>query len=435
MQTDDVLEVDIDALSFGGEGIGRVDSFVLFVPRGVPGDKLLVRIVSLKKRYGSSRIVRILKASPIRVASRCELFSAGGGEHLGCGGCQWMHIDYDEQLKWKRRFVEDAFSRIGGVTVDVSEIIAAENSWESRNKLSASMGNDGAVGLCIEHSPVVLPIRSCPMEMGANNVALSSFLRTFGVPPHSNIMREMTQIHFRATPDGSTSLGIYTTRTADRLRGPAEALVKEGGITAVGAVARRRFAHLAGKRSLFAKSGRINYELPIDTFFQTNYEQAETLLDAVRDGLQPKEGDTLLDLYAGIGYFGLDVGLDGVRITAVEEHPAAIAAAERTARRLKIKGNFIRGRVDGALFSSGQLETRYDLVVLDPPRSGCGPEVAAAIASLAPRRIVYVSCSPPTLARDVEAMNENGYRVVACIPIDMFPQTYHVEAVTVLERT
>lgn len=437
MLTGDRITLDISSLGYGGDGIGRSHGFVVFVPRGVPGDRVEVVLGRVKKRHASARIAEIITPSDARRPVSCPLFDDGTGDHLGCGGCQWLHIDYPTQIEWKGRFVEESLRRIGGITVGIEAVRDAEPAVACRNKLSASIGDDRTLGLCIEHSPDVLSLTHCPMESEANNRALAGLQELYAAHAESLATGAgLTQIHLRNAPNDAVSLCLYAdkrTREIDRL---ASTLISRGMTGSAGMLARRRFSHLAGAKSLMVQSGRIKYEVPVDTFFQTNYQQSAVLLDLVRTGLNSlPEGARILDLYAGVGFFALDLALDRYEVTSVEGHPAAVAASIRTAKRIKARGRFLRHAVDSRLFSGDELAGGFDGIVLDPPRAGCGPEVSRAICGLGASRIVYVSCAPDTLARDLAVMQEHGYVVERVTPVDMFPQTYHVEVVVELAKS
>ncbi len=472
IQPGDTVTVSIHALGFGGEGIARHAGFVLFVPRGVPGDKLRVRIVKLKKRYGSARVVEVLSPSRHRVPPDCAPFEAG------CGGCQWLHIDYRLQIEWKRRLLEDALRRIGGLSPTIEEVVTAPRRRGCRNKLSLSSAEDGRLGLCMENSIEVVPLSICPMESPENNAALSALagsaaamlrgaadasdarIRSLQASriaaadgndrfahrlPSARRIHDgrragrrlpgagtpfVEQVQLRSAPDGAVSLFVGAETNDPALTRLARELVETRVIAAVGASFRDGFSHLAGRRSLRIRCGGLVYDVPTDVFFQTNYAQAEALLELVRAGIDVRPGDSVLDLYSGVGFFSLYLAASGALVTGVEGHPAAVAAARRTAARLKLRVRFIRRRIDPSLFAGGVVtgrsgatrpprgrgrsvrarpshgdalgrsagapsshtastdragrppDSRYDRIVLDPPRGGCGVEVAEALCAL-----------------------------------------------------
>ena len=433
MNRGDQIDLSITSLALGGEGIARHEGMVLFVPRGLPGDRIRATIVRPKKRYASTRIDTIIEPSLHRIEPGCEWFDAG------CGGCQWLHFSYDEQLRWKKQLLRDALGRIGRFdsrSLPIEKIVPAPQLRGCRSKYSATLSFKGELGLCIENSKTLLPIDSCPMESSACNRALASLREVTEGSKGSQIQSIVKQVHLRASPgDEKVSLCFFADSNHHVLETCAKALVETGAISAAGVSLKRGFEHLAGDRSLRVLCGRIEYEVPTDVFFQTNYSGAETLLRLVRGGVDLPGNATILDLYSGVGFFALDLALDEYRVTGVEGHPAGVAAAKRTARRMKIKSSFLRHRVGPELFGpTSLLASHYDAVILDPPRSGCGVETANRICDLEPALIAYVSCAPDTLARDLRVMVDRGYRISQCTPLDMFPQTYHVESVTILER-
>jgi 23S rRNA (uracil1939-C5)-methyltransferase len=433
MNRGDKIDLSITSLALGGEGIARHDGMVLFVPRALPGDQIRASIVRPKKRYASGRIDSIIEPSQHRVEPDCKWFDAG------CGGCQWLHFSYEEQLRWKKQLLKDALGRIGRFETNalpIEEIIPAEKPRGCRSKYSATLTIDGDLGLCIENSKTVLPIDACPMESPACNRALGAFRDIIEGPRGSQIRSIVKQVHLRASEDDErVSLCFFAETNHAVLETCARELVELGAISAAGVSLKRGFNHLAGDRSLSVRCGKIEYEVPTDVFFQTNYSAAETLLRLICDGIELPRGAKILDLYSGVGFFSLDLALEGYRVTGVEGHPAGVAAAKRTARKTRIKSSFLRQRVEPDLFGSASaLASHYDAVVLDPPRSGCGTEISNRICDLEPEVIAYVSCAPDTLARDLRAMVDRGYEISRCTPLDMFPQTYHVESVTILKR-
>ena len=433
MNRGDKIDLSITSLALGGEGVARHDGKVIFVPRGLPGDRVRATIVRPKKRYASARIDSITGHSPHRVESGCAWFERG------CGGCQWLELPYAEQLRWKERLLRDALDRIGRFethSLPIEKIIPAERISGCRSKYSATLSVDGNLGLCIENSKSVLPIDLCPMESPSCNRALAAFRGVLDGPDGSQIRSLVNQVHVRASEDDkSVSLCFFAITNHPILGKCAREMVENGAISAAGVSLKRGFDHLAGERSLLIRCGEIEYDVPTDVFFQTNYDAAEKLLQLVRDGVDLPRGSTILDLYSGVGFFSLDLALRGFRVTGVEGHPAGVAAAKRTARKLRVKSTFVRRRVDTGLFEpETELASRYDAVILDPPRSGCGVEIANRMCDLEPATIVYVSCAPDTLARDLRTMVDRGYEIIRCTPLDMFPQTYHVESVTILVR-
>ncbi len=420
MKQNAIVRVRVHGLGYGGQGVARLDGFVLFIPRALPGDTLDVRIKSLKKRYGSAEIIKILEPSTNRRPSGCEAFEAG------CGGCQWLHLDYAEQCRQKMSIIRESFKRIGKINVRVNDIVGAEHPYGCRNKFSLTRDSVGTLGLCVEKSVNVLDLVDCRMETALNLKAYNA-LKTLPLPDG------VTQAHFRSGAGGEVSLCLYAKSVDEsHYRDLIQAMLEANIIAGAALRGPKRFVHLGGEQSVPAEVGGFRYSIPIDVFFQTNYEQAGKLLALVRREIEAGPADTLLDLYSGLGFFTLDCARSGCRVVGVESNLAAVREAKRITRISNLDASFVRSDVGKYLQRNRDGKGRFSKIILDPPRAGCGEEIARRISALGPEKIVYVSCAPDTLARDCATFAECGYQVVNCTPVDMFPQTYHVETVTTL---
>ncbi len=420
MEVGDTCELHIGSLGFGGAGVSKDAGPVIFVPRGVPGDTVLVKIRKLKKRYGSGEIVQLLDPSPLRVDPKCVGFLEG------CGGGQWLHVEYKEQLYYKSQILRESMKRIGRVNVKVDSVRQAAAIHGCRNKFSVRRSAEGAFGLCREHSREVIPFADCRMEMPAAITTLRSLIA-------AELPSAVTQIHIRAAENGKSGVCLFTDAPIPSLRPLAKGIMKNtASIIGISAKLGRRFSHLTGRKQLIRRCGDIEFEIPHGSFFQTHYQVAEELMKTVVslvDGSGP-----VLDLYCGVGFFSVPIARHGLRVHGVEGDPGAIKAAETNAAKNGAgEASFTAGDIVRFLPSLSPGE--YATAVLDPPRSGCGPGVLEELMRIAPKRIVYVSCAPDTLARDIGRLNGAGYVPRETIPFDMFPQTYHAETVTLLERS
>jgi 23S rRNA (uracil1939-C5)-methyltransferase len=420
MKQNAVVRVKVHGLGYGGQGVARIDGFVLFVPRALPGDMLEVRVKSLKKRYGSAEIIKVLEPSTDRRDPGCKAFDAG------CGGCQWLHLDYAEQRRQKMSIVRESFKRIGKINVRVNDIVGAEHQYGCRNKFSLSRDVAGTLGLCVEKSVTVLDLADCRMET-ASNLKAYNMLKTLPLPD------SVTQAHCRTGTGGEVSLCLYAESVDESLlRDLIQPMIKAKIIAGAALKMPGRFSHLGGEESVTAEVGGFGYSIPIDVFFQTNYEQAGKLLALVRREIDLSPGDRVLDLYSGLGFFTLDCARAGCPAVGVESHMAAVREAERAARTGDLDASFVHTDVGKYLRRYRDGKGRFSKIILDPPRAGCGEETVRRLAGLGSEQIVYVSCAPDTLARDCGIFSECGYKVTGCTPVDMFPQTYHVETVTTL---
>ncbi len=369
----DQVTVDIHDLAFGGEGVGRLGDFVVFIPLVCPGERVEAKLTEVKRSFARGTLVRLLSLAPERVEPACRYF----GE---CGGCQYQHLDYGAQLKWKRKQIADLFERVGGFAeAPVREVIPCPQPYGYRNRiLVRSQWNGPArklnLGFVRADCGLVCDVESCAIAEPALNDALQHWRRN---PP----------------PKG----GLKTV-----LRIPPE-----------------------------------DWVVPEHSFFQNNFFVLPDLLAAVRRRLEEAGSRHLLDAYCGVGFFSLSLADAVESFLGVEmDLPAVKAARENQVRRGVVNGEYIAGDTDALLPTLlARLDASNTAVILDPPRVGCRPPTLEVLRTVHPTQILYVSCHPATLARDLKHLCADGlYRLVDVQPVDLFPQTQHVECVADLRR-
>ena len=417
----DIIEAKISKLGYCGEGIHKANGIVLFIPRALPDDVVRVKISKLKKKYGSAEIIDIIKPSPARVAPKCRAYEAG------CGGCQWLNFDYSSQLYWKTRITRESLKHIGSISAEVKDIIPMSNPYLYRNKLSCRYDAAKRLGLNKENTHEIVEIDECRQEL-PSNMEIYKALR------NTNIPNSITQVHIRSNDKGEAGLYFFVKRKDSGVEKLAFYLQKRiKGLTGVGVSIYNKYVQLSGVPYISQKVGGIIYQIPVNGFFQTNYIQSEKMLELVRDAMRPDCNDTVLDLYCGVGFFALDIAGSVKYVYGVENNLASINYAKENAKLNKIKNvAFIAKDVNKSL--SGFKKGSITSVILDPPRTGCEKEVIEELVRIRPKKIVYVSCAPDTLARDLSLLLASGYKVKSCLPLDMFPQTYHIENVVCLEE-
>ncbi|KPK22015.1 MAG: 23S rRNA methyltransferase [Dehalococcoidia bacterium SM23_28_1] len=377
-------------MAFEGGAIGRHDGQVVFAAYGIPGEEAVVEIERYSKDYLMGRVVEVLSPSPHRVEAPCPYFGT-------CGGCQWQHIDYPFQAELKARIVGEQLRRIGKFEEPpVAATVTAEERWHYRNHARFSTDRQGQLGFVsllrrrfvrIDHCRIMHPWINGVLERlqgkcaGLHQVAIRYGVRTEQALIHPSLKEIDDSI-----PSGQTSYE----------------------------------EELLGKR--FRISGA--------SFFQVNTRQAEVLIEVVRDRLALAEDQLLLDAYAGVGTFAVLLAPHVKRVIAIEESPAAVADAVINQAGIN-NIVFYQGKVEQIL---PDLRQRPQAAILDPPRVGCHPDTIAAVLKRPPARLVYVSCDPATLARDLRALCRGGYRLQEVQPVDMFPQTFHIECVATLVR-
>jgi 23S rRNA (uracil1939-C5)-methyltransferase len=448
----DLLTVDVTDLAFGGEGVARAGGYVVFVPGGVPGDRLDVRLRDVRPRFARGRIERIHTPSALRTAPPCPYFGR-------CGGCRLQHMTYEAQLEFKARQVAECLARLGGLgpdkTVPLAPILPAPRTYGYRNKMEFTFAEaDGqpVVGLHeAERYDVVLDIERCLLQSEAMNQVLAevrAFVREHGVSVYrqesaDGLLRFLMLREGRASGEAMVNLvtaspDVPLARAlADRLRVrcPHVSSVVLNVNPRKAAVAVGVEEHpIAGAELIRERLGAVEFSISANSFFQTNTEQAERLFAIVTAFAGLTGVEVVFDLYSGTGAISLLLARHARHVYGVELQPAAIEDAGRNARANGIANcTFLPGEVRHVLPELLRQGIRADVVVADPPRAGFHPRALRAVLALAPRRMVYVSCNPATLARDLGLLVAGGYRLTAVQPIDMFPHTPHIEVVARLE--
>jgi 23S rRNA (uracil1939-C5)-methyltransferase len=437
----DELELRIDSLAFGGNGVARSGGYVVFVAGGLPGDRVRARVLKRKRSYAEALVVELLEPSPDRIEPRAA--------HPGA---PWQVLAYERQLEIKHGQVDEALRRIGRLDgFELAPIVAAQQQWRYRNKLEYSFGTDDHGELvCGFHEPGswrrIAPLDDCLLASERGNAAHNAVLgwcreqglEAFDRRTHEGFLRNLVvregrrsgQLQLRlVTADGDLdgdSLarvvdadGLLWTRTA------ALAETTAGGDTTL----------LAGAPRLQERIGDLQLEIAAEAFFQTNTEMAEQLYAIVADAADLQGWERVYDLYCGIGTIALTLAARAGQVWGLELSEEAVADAIDNARRNEIENaGFYAGDTRLALRELVERAGRPDLVVLDPPRAGLSAKVVRRVIETGPKRIVYVSCNPTTLAPNAAQLVEAGFALRKVTPIDMFPQTPHIECVALLER-
>jgi 23S rRNA (uracil1939-C5)-methyltransferase len=446
----EVLSLTIDDLAFGGEGVGRADGYVVFVPGGLPGDRLQVRLVQVRSRFGRGTIEAVLEPSPQRVEAPCPYFGR-------CGGCRLQHVAYPAQLAFKSKQVADALERLGGLRdVPLRPIIGAEETFGYRNKMEFTVARArGAmvVGLHeTERYDSVLDIERCLLQSDRMNGLLAetrAFFAERGLTVYEQdtgegLLRFLMLREGKHTGELMTNV-VTSAPAVSELAPLAQRLqARDAGTTSVvmnvnpkkASVAVGVEEHLLGGRDHIRENvGGLTFRVSANSFFQTNTRQAERLFDLVVESTGLTGTETVLDLYSGTGAISLLLARRARWVYGVELAQAAVddAGANATANGIT-NCTFVSGEVRFVLPALIAKGVTAEVVVADPPRAGFHPKALHALITLGARRIVYVSCNPTTLARDLGELVRGGYRLEWVQPVDMFPHTPHIEAVAQLER-
>jgi len=442
-----VIQVQIHGLGHSGEGVGRHDGLTIFLPGGAPGDLLQARIIEVKKNYAKAELVAVIQPSADRVQPPCPVV----GE---CGGCQLQHIAYPAQLRIKRQQVVDALERLGKLqNVIVHETLGMDSPWLYRNKAQFPVGlvrGRLVAGFFAFGSHRIVDIDHCEIQHPLGNQIMrevKELARHFGVPiyderTHRGVLRHILA---RVGRGSGQAMAVLVTNGPEFPAGKkiATALMERvPGLVGVAqninpaqtnVVLGRKTRLLAGQESITDYIGDLEFAISPVSFFQVNPEQTEVLYGKALAYAGLTGSDTVIDLYCGIGTISLFLARQAKEVIGIELVPDAVEDAQANAERNRIgNARFICADAAVELPNLVAKGTRADVIVVDPPRKGCDEPVLRAMAETGAKRIVYVSCNPATLARDLGLLAAMGYRTVEVQPVDMFPQTAHVECVALL---
>ena len=447
---DQELELRIDSLAFGGNGVARLDGFVLFVRRGLPGDLVRARVTKVKRNHAEAVTVDVLEPGPVRVDAPCAHYPA-------CGGCRFQDLAYEAQIAEKESQVRDALQRIGAIPEPPLEpILPAESIFHYRNKLEYSFTQeDDGPTLGLHRAgrwDEVLPIERCwlttDLGNGIRNAvrdwAREERLRAYDQRTHEGFLRHLVVREGRNT--GQALVVLVTApgelpdeeHFVDLLRRFPEVRSIHWAINDRPAEVTRDLPTrlLYGEDAIEEELCALRFRVSPNAFLQTNTAMAEQLYRLVGEFAQLQGGETVYDLYCGTGTIGLTLAEKALTVWGVEASEEAVSCAIDNAA-LNAIGNaaFFAGDVGRSLEDLHARSGDPDVVVVDPPRAGLSGRAVRQLGKLAPERIVYVSCNPTTLAGNVkELTGEWGYRLERVRPVDMFPHTPHVEAVALLTR-
>jgi len=447
------IDVELTDLAYGGDAVGRYEGRVLFVPGGIPGERVRVEIVEERRGHARAELLEILRPSPERV----EL----AYPDLAHCGCNWQHIAYPAQLTWKAHIVRGLLVRIGkqpdALVHPMIGMPPGISPWHYRNYALFSVGPGGEIGCKLTEShdvqnleeyglfhpaldQVYQLVRSKLMDYFGDTLGemIQSFTIRGAIGAVSNTVAGMVSPTIKAVP----TLLIIHARPGSLIENPQhlaqELMSIAPGI--VGVIIERvggRYGRVfVGQEFLTDVVLGRRFRVSADSFFQVNPVQTSVLVERALAMLEPQRSEVVLDGYSGVGLFSAFLSSLAARVVAVESQPSAVMDA-RAGAVLNNQNNIsvFEGTLERLLSQLHYRRERIDVALVDPPRAGCHPKALQALQVLVPRTIVYVSCDPSTLARDIAALCTNGrYQLVAAQPVDMFPQTYHIECIALLTR-
>ena len=440
------LALAIDNLGSEGQGIGRHEGFAVFVPFALPGERVRARVIKPGKSFAVAKLTEILEKSPERAEPPCPAFGR-------CGGCTLMHLSYAAQLEYKRHEVENALRRIGGFAdVPVKPAIGMDEPLRYRNKASFPFGTeDGTArfGFFAPRSHRLVALDSCPIQQGALvdcAKAVRKWANACEIPVYDETTGKGALRHIVARSDKAGEvMAVVVTNGPLPHKGELIAALREGvpGIASIlhnrndkntNAIFGGRFETLWGKDQLEETICGLRFDVSAASFLQINPEQTEKLYREV-EALLPEGLGNVADVFCGAGTITLLAAKKAKRAVGIECVPEAVADAARNAEKNGVaNARFICGDAAAELPRLVSSGFSPDAVILDPPRKGCDPAVLDAVVASGAPRVVYVSCDPATLARDCKRLREGGYELRSVQPVDMFPQTAHVECLVLMSR-
>ncbi|WP_438312839.1 23S rRNA (uracil(1939)-C(5))-methyltransferase RlmD [Sporosarcina sp. FA9] len=449
VKRNDRLNVFVEDLTHDGSGVAKVDGYPLFIPGALPGEEVDILVGKTLKKYGFARLLNVTKESPDRVEPPCHVFSE-------CGGCQMQHLSYEGQLVQKRKTVRDVIDRVGKLPhVPVHPVKGMKDPWRYRNKSQIPFAEqDGKVvsGFYRTRTHHIVDTDICLIQSNEADelmTALKMELHNMGVDAYDErtnlgMLRHLIVRKGRTT--GEIMVILVTRKKKFTQQDAVIELIKRvvPEVTSImqnvnsektNVIFGDYTVPLYGKSFIVDSIGDIDFEISARSFYQINPEQTEVLYGQALEYAQLTGNESVIDAYCGIGTISLFLAQKAKEVYGVEIVPEAIADAKRNAQL---------NEIDNAFFEAGPAEVvipkwyaegkRFDVLVVDPPRKGCDEELLNTILEYKPKRVVYVSCNPGTLARDLRILEDGGYRTQEIQPVDMFPHSSHVECVALLER-
>lgn len=448
IQKNGEYDVDIIDINHDGQGVGKIDNYTVFVSNVVIGERVRIKLIWQKKTYGYGKILKILKPCKSRVDSKCDVSDR-------CGGCTLFHVDYKSQLQYKEKLVKENLKRIGRLDLLVNDAIGMEYPLYYRNKAQFAVreiGGETKMGFYAKNSHNVVWCDDCKIQSAKINIvknAVEEFIRDNEIRGYNDETKDGDIRHILVRAGNRTdNIMVVLVLNKNSLKN-MEVLVdtlrnKVPGLASIvinindkdtNVILGDRSILVWGKDYIEDYIGDLKFKISAKSFYQVNPIQTEVLYNKVLEYADLTSDDTVFDLYCGIGTITLTLAKKAKFVYGVEVIEDAIKNSIENAKMNNIKNvKFIEGKTEVVIPVMYDAGIRADVVVLDPPRKGCDVELLNTLVMMEPKKIVYVSCNPATLARDLKYLSENGFSVKKVQPVDMFPMSMHVEVCCLLER-
>ncbi|WP_280770327.1 23S rRNA (uracil(1939)-C(5))-methyltransferase RlmD [Salipaludibacillus daqingensis] len=449
VEKNETVDVTFEDITHDGAGVAKLGGYPLFVKGGLPGEKAEVKVVQVKKNYGFGRLMNVMKESNQRVDAPCPVFNR-------CGGCQLQHLSYEGQLEYKQKQVKETLARIGGLNdVAVHPTLGMDDPWRYRNKSQVPVGEQGGnivTGFYAERSHQIVDINSCIIQHEHNDkvvqlvkkLAKDYGIRGYDDRIHKGTLRHVVVRHAKHTDELMVVLvtkGKELPNKKNLVHAMKEELPNVKSIIQninpkrTNVIFGERSEVLWGEEVIHDYIGDIKFAISARSFYQVNPVQTKVLYEKALEYAQLTGKETVIDAYCGIGTISLFLAEKAKHVYGVEIVPEAVSDAKRNAKLNHVtNADFVVGEAENVMPWWQAQGIEADVIVVDPPRKGCDEKLLETMATMKPDRIVYVSCNPATLARDLKYLEEHGYETKEVQPVDMFPQTTHVECCVLLEK-
>lgn len=444
----DYYDVTFEDLTHDGAGVAKIDGFPIFVANGLPGEKAKIKVIKVKKGYGYGRLIELYEPSAGRIEAPCTVYKQ-------CGGCQLQHLSYEGQLQAKHKQVKEVLARIGKIEhVVVHPVIGMNHPWRYRNKAQVPVGErEGGLvaGFYKERSHDIIDMESCLIQQAMNDIVVQTvkqICEQYNIPAyneqtHRGILRHIMARYGATTKEVMVVLITRTEELPHKKKVVEEIVKRIPNVKSIvqninpkrtNVIMGERTRVLWGSEYIYDYIGDIRFAISARSFYQVNPEQTKVLYEKALEYAELTGRETVIDAYCGIGTISLFLAKNAKKVYGVEIVPEAIEDAKRNAALNGITNvEFAVGEAEAVIPKWYEQGVQADCIVVDPPRKGCDETLLQTMIAMKPKRIVYVSCNPATLARDLRMLEDGGYQTLEVQPVDMFPHTVHVECVAKLE--